>query len=145
MLATKTTPKDANASQAAGTCTYISRWTSPWLASGGTTTSPSTAVASRVTTVAQPSARWAPRVPIRASALFTSLTEVSSPGPCGRDVRSQRQQVLDQVVLLGRRQLQPEGRVVVPNHRVQVGVPAVVVEPALTVGPQPAQRAGPVH
>src|SRR5215213_11246678 len=79
MLATNTTPKDANASQAAGTWTYISRWTSPWLASGGTTTSPSMAVASRETTVAQPSARWAPRLPIRASALFTSLTEVSSP------------------------------------------------------------------
>src|SRR5215210_1153778 len=123
MLATNTTPKDANASQAAGTCTYISRWTSPWWASGGTTTSPRTAVASRPTAVAQPSTRWAPRVPVRASAVLTSFTEVSS----------QRLQVLHEVVYLTRRELESEGGVVVADHRVQGRVPAVVVEAALPV------------
>src|SRR4051794_37356631 len=122
MLATKTTPKDAKASQAAGTCTYISRCTSPWLASGGTTTSPRTAVASRPTAVAQPSPRWTPRLPVRASARFTSLTDASLPSR--RVVRSQRQQVLDEVVLLGGRQLEAERRVVVPDDGVQGRVPA---------------------
>src|SRR5215217_4380885 len=107
MLATKTTPNDANASHAAGTWTYMSRCTSPWWASGGTTSRPRAAVTIRLRTVAQPRVRWAPRVLVRASALFTSFTEVSFP-PVRRDVSSQREQVLDEVVLLARCQPEPE-------------------------------------
>src|SRR5919107_3443606 len=136
-LATNTTPKDRNASQAAGTCTYISRCTSPCSASAGTTSSPRTAVATSPTRVAQPRVRWAPLV-----AVLTRSRSIALMTAPRRPVLSQRLQVLHQVTLLRLVQVEVEGVVVVPDERLQVGEPAVVVEAALLVGPQPLERGG---
>src|SRR5690349_3393114 len=122
-LATNTTPKDRNATHAAGTCTYIRRCTSPWFASGGTTNSPITTVAASPASVATPSTRWARWPPTTVSARYTNLM----------GSLLQRQQILHQVVLLGGCQAQMERGVVVLDHGHQVREPAVVVEPALLV------------
>src|SRR6266545_6167547 len=50
MLETNTTKNDRYASHAAGTWTYMRRWTLPWTASGGATASDSTALTPRATT-----------------------------------------------------------------------------------------------
>src|ERR1700743_238261 len=74
MLARKTTPNDPNASHAEGTCTYSSRATSPWVASGGTTNRASTPATVRPATDAQPRMRWAPRLPALARAVCRIFT-----------------------------------------------------------------------
>src|SRR4051794_9492381 len=58
---------------------------------------------------------------------------------------SEALEVLDQVALLSRRQAQSEAAVVVVDHAPERLEPAVVVEAALRVRPQPAQRGGAVH
>src|SRR3954452_21630026 len=141
MLATNTTPNEANASHAAGTWTYIRRCTSPWLASGGTTNRASTPASARVTAAAQPSSRWAPRGPDLASSRFTFFMSGSPPAR----VVLQRHQVVNEVVSLRLGELQAEGLVVVPDHRAQRGEPSVVVEAAGPVGAQARERTGAVH
>src|SRR3954449_1711369 len=142
MLATNTTPKDRNASHAAGTWTYISRCTSPWLASGGTTNRARAVVTASPTADAQPSTRWAPRVPVRASSRVRMV--IADVSVLDRE-RLQSAQVVDEVRALPRGQVQSERAVVVRDHGLQAGEAAVVVEAALGVRAQALERAGAVH
>src|ERR1043166_3834041 len=119
---------------------YISRCTSPWVASGGTTNSPITTVAAIPASVAAPITRCARWPPTTVSARYRYFMGLSDLG-----VPSQREQVLHQVVLLGGGQVQVEHVVVVLHHCLEGREPAVVVEAALLVAPQPSQRGGAVH
>src|SRR5262245_6711576 len=135
-----TTPNARNVTHATGTCTYIRRWTSPWVASGGTTNSPITTVAASPASVATPITRCARWLPSTVSARYRCLM-----GPLRSPRALYRQQVLHEVVLLGGCQAQVEHRVVVLDHSQQGREPAVMVEAALLVGPQPGQRSGAIH
>src|SRR3954470_17145997 len=131
MLARNTTPKDRNASQAAGTCTYISRCTSPCSASGGTTNSPRAPVSANPTRVVQPSRRCAPLVPsLTSRRSMINIRCSSAPSTCcsrtgrlkGAQVALgplQRLQVLDEISLLGAGEPEVEGLVVVLHHGTQ--------------------------
>src|SRR5215469_4519725 len=135
-----TTPKAENVTHAAGTCTYIRRWTSPWVASGGTTNSPMTTVAASPVSVAMPITRCAREPPSTVSARYRCLM-----GPLRSRCALNREQVLHEVVLLGACQVQMEHPVVVLDHGQQGREAAVVEEAALLVGPQPGQRSGAEH
>src|SRR4051794_21595389 len=56
------------------------------------------------------------------------------------DARSERPEVLDEVDLLGRRQSQPEERVIVVDHRLERREPTVMEEPALRVREKSLER-----
>src|SRR6266536_1304189 len=75
----------------------------------------------------------------------SSVRRASSQPPGGRSgVRSERQQVLDQVLLLLWRQAELEEVVVVVDHVGEGGEAPVVEEPALLVCPQALERRGAV-
>src|SRR3954464_4421046 len=113
MLATNTTPNDRNASQAAGTCTYISRCTSPCSASAGTTNSPPAVVAPSPTSVAHPSRRCALRVPaLTSSRSITFIAILLTPSRALQGL-----QVVDEVRLLSRGEPPAAGQHVVPHTR----------------------------
>src|SRR5215510_422911 len=60
-------------------------------------------------------------------------------------LRSDRLEVLDEISLLRRGQVQVEGLVVVLHHGEQVREASVVVEAALLMRPETGQRTGSVH